>query len=171
MPRGAAVAVVRLASGAATGDDRVAGGAAVSSLREVSCETRVTSVDVTVECPSASLACGSINHMAQPAMAMAGSTASRASDLPNDHPAILIAVPSPAAPAIAAPRTKKPYGRFPYGFCHDRRCTDPAARQQSPRAEMVSCHLDNIAAAGHGLRDRIADARRLDWRRHITRRL
>src|SRR5205814_6209471 len=41
----------------------------------------------------------------------------------------------------------KPYGRFPYGFCHDRRCTDPAARQQSPKAEMVSCHLDNIAAA------------------------
>jgi hypothetical protein len=109
--------------------------------------------------------------MAQPAMAMAaGSTASRASDLPNDHPAILIAVPSPGS-TIAAPRTKKPYGRFPYGFCHDRRCTDPVARQQSPSAEMVSCHLDNIAAAGHGLRDRIADARQLDWRRRITRRL
>ena len=36
---------------------------------------------------------------------------------------------------------------------------------------MVSCHLDNIAAAGHGLRDRIVDARRLDWRRCITHRL
>ena len=35
--------------------------------------------------------------MAQPAMAMAGSTASRASDFPNDHPAILIAVPSPGS--------------------------------------------------------------------------
>jgi lactoylglutathione lyase len=74
-------------------------------------------------------------------MAMAGNTASRASDFPNDHPATLIAVPSPV------PRMKKPYGRFPYGFCHDRRCTDPAARQQSPKAQLVSCHLDNIAAA------------------------
>jgi len=35
--------------------------------------------------------------MAQPAMAMAGSTASRASDFPNDHPAILITVPSPGS--------------------------------------------------------------------------
>src|SRR5213076_2725036 len=121
------------------GLDRVAWTPAVSSLRDVSCVTRVG--DVAVEWPSASLACGSISHMAQPAMAMAGSTASRASDFPNDHPAILIAVPSPV------PRMKKPYGRFPYCFCHDHRCTDPAARQQSPKAEMVSCHLDNIAAA------------------------
>jgi hypothetical protein len=35
--------------------------------------------------------------MTQPAMAIAGSTASRASDFPNDHPAILIAVPSPGS--------------------------------------------------------------------------
>jgi catechol 2,3-dioxygenase-like lactoylglutathione lyase family enzyme len=86
--------------------------------------------------------------MAQPAIAMAGSAASRASDFPNDHPAILIAVSSPASPGdCRAAHEKSPTGVFPYGLCHDRRCTDPAARQQSPKAEMVSCHLDNIAAA------------------------
>jgi hypothetical protein len=53
---------------------------------------------------------------------------------------------------------KKPYGAlFPYGFCHDRRCTDPAARQQSSSAEMVSWHLDNIAAAAQGLQDSVVD--------------
>src|SRR6185437_15697952 len=44
-------------------------------------------------------------------MAIAGSTASRASDFPNDHPAILIAVSSPGAPAIPCRARKKPYGR------------------------------------------------------------
>jgi hypothetical protein len=34
------------------------------------------------------------------------------------------------------------------GLCHDRRCTDPAARKQSTKAKMVSCHLDDIAAGG-----------------------
>src|SRR5437868_15440526 len=95
MSRGAAAAA-GLASGETAdgaGLDRVAWTPAVSSLRDVSCETRVD--DVALEWPSASLACGSINHMAQPAMAMAGSTTSRASDFPNDHPAILIAVSSP----------------------------------------------------------------------------
>ena len=100
------------------GPDRVAWTPAVPSLPDVSWVTRIASGDVAVaECPSASLACGSINQMAQPTMAMAGSIASRASDLPNDHPAILMAVPSPV------PRMKKLYGRF-----HTARTTTTAVR-------------------------------------------
>src|SRR6059058_2488260 len=98
MSAGAAVAAAGLASGETAdgaGLDRVAWTPAVSSLRDVSCVTRVG--DVAEEWPSASLACGSINHMAQPAMAMAGSTASRASAFPNDHPAILIAASLPGS--------------------------------------------------------------------------
>src|SRR5215207_10547188 len=113
MPRGAAAGLASGETADGAGPDKVACTPAVSSLREVSCETRVTSVDVTVECPSASLACGSINHMAQPAMAMAGSTAHRASDLLNDHPAILIAVPSPGSTGDCRAAHEKAIRAFP----------------------------------------------------------
>jgi hypothetical protein len=56
---------------------------------------------------SAPLFCGNIIHMAHPAMAMAGSTVSRASELPNDHPAIRIAVPSPDGAADCRASHKK----------------------------------------------------------------
>jgi hypothetical protein len=96
--------------------------------------------------------------MAHPAIAMAGSTARRASNFPNDHPAILIPSPSPGSVGdCRAAHEKSHTGVFPYGFCHDRRYTDPAARQQSSSVEMVSCHLDNIAAAVQGLQDRAVD--------------
>jgi hypothetical protein len=62
---------------------------------------------------------------------------------------MLIAVSSPgSAGAGRAAHEKSPTDASRNGLCHDRRCTDPAARKQSIKAKMVSCHLDDIAAGG-----------------------
>src|SRR5438094_1236973 len=95
--------------------------------------------------------------MAQPAMAMAGSTASRASDFPNDHPAILIAVPSPV------PRMKKPYGRFRTASITTAAVRIPPPVNNHPRR--IWFHATPTILRQRHDRDGIADARRLDWPR------
>jgi hypothetical protein len=61
-----------------------------ASVPDVFCVTRVSSDGVAAERLSASLACGSSIQMKHPTMAMAGSAASHALELANDHLAMLI---------------------------------------------------------------------------------
>jgi hypothetical protein len=51
--------------------------------------------------------------MAQPAMAITGSAARRASDFPTDHPAILIAAPSPGGTGDCHAAHEKSHTAFP----------------------------------------------------------
>src|SRR5438445_13108247 len=165
MSAGAAVAAAGLASGETAdgaGLDRVAWTPAVSSLRDVSCVTRVG--DVAVEWPSASLACGSINHMAQPAMAMAGSTASRASAFPNDHPAILIAASSPGSVGDR----RAPHEKSLTGVSRTASVTTAAVRIPPPvnnHPGQKWFHATSTILRRRRDRDGIADARRLHWPR------
>jgi hypothetical protein len=111
--------------------------------------TRVASAAVAAAPLSASLFCGNTIHMAQPAMtiATASSKASLALELPDDHPAIRITAPSTDGARRLPPRARKK----PYGLNRTASLTTAAvgfaACHQSPKAELVSCHLDNIAAA------------------------
>src|SRR3954468_16479511 len=77
-----------------------------------------------------------MSHIAQPMTAMAGSAARRASDVPNDHPANLIAVPHPAAGG-SRPHMKKAPQALPVRLHHHCHCTDPAVGRQSPGVKMV----------------------------------
>ena len=61
---------------------------------EASCARRKTAVDAAPDWLSASLGQGSSIQAAHPAIAIAGSTMSRASARPNDRPAILMAASS-----------------------------------------------------------------------------
>jgi hypothetical protein len=91
---------------------------------------------------------------------MAGSAASRASNIPNDHPAIFIAASSPGGAGKGrAAHEKGPTGIIRTAFHHDHRRTVGLLPFNNHAAEMVSYHLDNIAAARN--RDGIAHARRL----------
>ena len=85
--------------------------------------------------------------MAQPAIAMAGSTASRASDFPNDHPAILMAAPSPGGTGDCRAAHEKSPTAFPVRLLSRLPLYGSRRSSTITQGEMVSCQLDNIAAA------------------------
>jgi hypothetical protein len=87
--------------------------------------------------------------MAHPAMTMAtaGSKASLALELPDDHPAIRITAPSTdGARRLPCRARKKALRPEPYGFAHDCRCRIRRLPSIAQGRNGFS-HLDNIAAA------------------------
>src|SRR4051812_38931066 len=98
--------------------------------------------------------------MAQPAMAMAGSAASRASDFPNDHPAILIAVSSPGSADDGRAAHEKSPTRVSRTAC----VTTAAVRIPPPENNQLRrkwFHATSTILRRRRDRDGIADARRL----------
>jgi catechol 2,3-dioxygenase-like lactoylglutathione lyase family enzyme len=93
---------------------------------------------------------------------MAGSAASRASDFPNDHPAILIAVSSPGSPGDCRAAHEKALRAFSRTAC----VTTAAVRipplvNNHPRRKWF--HATSTILRWRRDRDGIADARRLHW--------
>jgi hypothetical protein len=102
--------------------------------------------------------------MAQPAMAIAGSTASRASEFPNDHPAILMAAPSPGSAGDCRAAHEKSHT----GVSRTASVTTAAVRippldNNHPGQKWF--HATSTILRRPRDRDGIADARRLHWLR------